>query len=279
MFQRSRQRPSNNSNKEHRASQVNFLREVKIDSPVHRMWAGTKLLGVGGLSFTAVYYPSWGSLALLTSLLVVTTFLARIPGGAWPRPPRWFWLAIVVAGALASIAGGSPFLHLAGTRIGLGGLDAYTRFVAVGMLLLLGAAVFGWTTSLADIAPSVSTLMRPFRAVRLPVDELAASVSLAVRSLPLLVGEMRSLLAARKLRPRPEAPKVSGLERRLSELIDLLVAALAVSVRRSGEMAEAITARGGVGVISSRTRRPGRVDFVALGVLAVICYAASSLPT
>ncbi len=275
MFQLSRQRPSK---KQHRASQVNFLREVKIDTPVHRMWAGTKLLGVGGLSFTAVYYPSWGSLALLTSLLVVATFLARIPAGAWPRPPRWFWLAIVVAGALASIAGGSPFVHLAGTRIGLGGLDAYTRFVAVGMLLLLGAAVFGWTTSLADIAPSVSTLMRPFRVVRLPVDELAASVSLAVRSLPLLVGEMRSLLAARKLRPRPEAPKVSGLERRLSELIDLLVAALAVSVRRSGEMAEAITARGGVGVISSRARRPGRADFVALGVLAVICYAASSLP-
>ena len=276
MFQLSRQRSSKS---EHRGSQVNFLREVKIDSPVHRMWAGTKLLSVGGLSFTAVYYPSWGSLGLLTSLLVVTTLVARIPAGAWPRPPRWFWLAIVLAGALASIAGGSPVVHLAGTGIGLGGLDAYTRFVAVGILLLLSAAVFGWTTSLADIAPSVSTLMRPFRVVRMPVDEMAASVSLAVRSLPLLVGEMRSLLAARKLRPRPEALKRSGLERRLSELVDLLVAALAVSVRRSGEMAEAITARGGVGVISSTTRRPGRVDAVALTVVAVVCYAASSLPT
>ncbi len=279
MSQPSRQRNSKSSNKERKATQVNFLREVKIDSPVHRLWAGTKLLGVGALSFTAVYYPSWGSLALLTLLLVVTTFLARIPAGAWPRPPRWFWLAIIVAGALASIAGGSPFVHLAGASVGLGGLDAYTRFVAVGVLLLLGAAVFGWTTALGDIAPSVSTLMRPLRVLRLPVDEMAASVSLAVRSLPLLVGEMRSLLAARKLRPPADSPKLSSLERRLAELVDLLVAALAVSVRRSGEMAEAITARGGVGVISSRTRGPGRADALALVVIAVICYAASSLPT
>lgn len=269
----------NRTDRPHRPSHINFLREVKVDSPIHRMWAGSKILAVAGVSFTAIYYPTWGSLGILTALLLVVTFAARIPAGAWPRPPLWFWLTVIAAGLLASIAGGSPYLDLAGTRLGFGGLDAYARFVATGMLLLFAAAVLGWTTSLGDIAPAMSTLMKPLRWLRFPVDEVAASIALAVRSLPLLVGEMRVLLAARKLRPPAPKPGSSNLERRFGQLVDLLVAALAVSVRRSGEMAEAITARGGVGVISSRTRRAGLSDVFALIVLAAICYAASSFPT
>lgn len=269
----------NRSDRPHRAAHINFLREVKVDSPIHRMWAGSKILAVAGVSFTAVYYPTWGSLGILTALLLVVTFAARIPAGAWPRPPLWFWLTVIAAGLLASIAGGSPYLNVAGTRLGFGGLDAYTRFVATGMLLLLAAAVLGWTTSLGDIAPAMSTLMRPLRWIRFPVDEVAASIALAVRSLPLLVGEMRVLLAARKLRPPVHKPGSSSLERSFGQLVDLMVAALAVSVRRAGEMAEAITARGGVGAISSRKRRAGFSDVFALAVLAAICYAASSFPT
>lgn len=263
----------------HRPAHINFLREVKVDSAIHRLWAGTKILAVGGVSFTAVYFPTWGCLGMLTALLLVVTVVARIPAGAWPRPPLWFWATVLAAGLLASIAGGSPYLVVAGTKLGFGGLDAYARFVATGMLLLLAAAVLGWTTSLADIAPAMSSLMRPLSVVRFPVDEVAASIALAVRSLPLLVAEMRALLAARKLRPTPLKPGLSSLERRFGQLIDLLVAALAVSVRRSGEMAEAITARGGVGVISSKSRRPGPSDVFALVVLIAICYAASLFPT
>ncbi len=267
------------SDRAHRGTQINFLREVKVDSPIHRMWAGSKIIAIAGISFTAVYYPTWGSLGLLTALLLLTTFAAHIPRGAWPRPPLWFWLTVIAAGLLASIAGGSPYLELAGTKLGLGGLDAYARFVATGMLLLLGAAVLGWTTSLADIAPAISSLLRPLRLVAFPVDEVAASIALSVRSLPLLVGEMRALLALRKLRPQSAKPGLSSPERRFVQLVDLLVAALAVSVRRSGEMAEAITARGGVGAISTRTRRAGSFDVAALVVLAAVCYAASSFPT
>lgn len=266
------------SGEPYRPPQVNLLREVKIDSPVHRLWAGTKILVIAGLSVTLSYFPSWGSIGLVLAFLLVSVLLARIPAGAWPRPPRLFWVVILITGGLAAAAGGAPYVHVAGARLGLGGIDAYCKFVLVGMLLLLAALVLGWTTSLGEIAPAVSRLLSPLKLIRVPVDEAATAVALCVRSLPLLVGEMRTLLAARRLRPMPQRPGRSEIERWLDEIVDLMVTAMAVSVRRAGELAEAITARGGTGRIAAKTRNPGAADALAMLVAAGLCFAATTLP-
>ena len=81
----------------------------------------------------------------------------------------WFWIVLVVTGALASVAGGSPHVTIGSVVLGLGSLDSYCRFVLIGVLLLLAAAVMGWTTPLGDIAPAVSRLLAPLRLVRVPV--------------------------------------------------------------------------------------------------------------
>jgi energy-coupling factor transport system permease protein len=242
------------------------------------LWAGTKLLAVAAISITLSYFPSWASIGVVLVLLLVAVLVARVPGGAWPRPPKWFWMILLVTGALASVAGGSPHLTIGGVTLGLGALDAYCRFIMIGVLLLFAAAVMGWTTPLGDIAPAISRLLAPLRLLRVPVDELAVAVALSVRSLPLLVDEMRTLVAARRLRPAPPRPGLSSLERWLEELIDLLVAALAVSARRAGELAEAITARGGTGLIAARSRNPGWSDAAAMAVVAAACVAAATLP-
>ena len=255
------------------------MRVVKVDSTVHRLWAGSKLLAVAGLSITLTYFPSWGAIGVVTALLAAAIWMARIPSGAWPRPPKWFWIVLVVTGALSAAAGGKPHLHVGGVLLGFGGIDSYGRFVAVGALLLLAAAVLGWTTPLGEIAPAVATLLRPLRLIRVPVEEWAATVALCVRCLPLLVTEMRTLLAARRLRPRPGRPGRSEIERYLDEVVDIIVTAMAVSIRRAGELSEAITARGGVGMIAAGTRRPKWGDAVALVLVAAVCYAGTLFPS
>lgn len=264
---------------ERRPPRIILLREIPGDTPVHRLWAGTKLVSVAGLSVVLSYFPSWGAIGLATCLFLIAWLVARIPAGALPRPPKWFWIVMVVTGGLASVAGGAPHVTIAGTVLGLGGLLAYLRFVLIGVVLLLAAAMVGWTTSLGEIAPAVARLMAPLRLVRFPVDEFAVAVALCVRSLPLLVGELRVLLAARKLRPpRPRTEDRPTLERWLDELIDVLVAALAVSVRRAGELSEAITARGGTGLIAAQTVKPGKRDLIAILLVAAVCAGAALLP-
>lgn len=262
----------------YRPPQLNFLREVKVESPVHRLWAGSKILAVTGASVTLSYSPTWGALAVMTALLVGSTLIARIPLGAWPRLPGWFWVVIAVTGAAAAAAGGSPHLSIVGADLGLGGIDAYLKFVGVGVVLLLAAAVLGWTTPLGEIAPAVGRLLWPLRLFRVPVDEIAATIALSARSLPMIVEEVRTLVAARRLRPAQIAQRSFEIEHWLDGIVDVLVAALSVAVRRSGELAEAITARGGAAVIAAKGHKPSWNDALALSVVAGSCYAATLFP-
>jgi energy-coupling factor transporter transmembrane protein EcfT len=61
------------------------------------------------------------------------------------------------------------------------------------------------------------------------------------------------------------------------ELIDLLTAALTVTLRRADEMGDAITARGGTGQISAAPSRPKLADWLALSITVAVCVAAIAL--
>lgn len=253
-----------------------FLRRVEADTPVHRLWAGTKLVAAAAVSVVISFFPTWPAVAVLAALVVGAALLARIPRSALPRPPLWFWLAMLVGALLTMVSGGRPYGVIAGTRVGFGNLEGYGRLLAVGFLLIGSGMLVGWTTSLADVGPAVGRLLRPLRRLHVPAEEWAAAIALCIRSVPLLVDEIRTLLAARRLRPR-DTTRPAPL-RLLDEGVDLLVAGLAVSLRRATEMGEAMTARGGTASITARDVGPRLRDVVAILVVAAACGLGALLP-
>lgn len=58
------------------------------------------------------------------------------------------------------------------------------------------------------------------------------------------------------------------------ELVDLLAAAVTVTLRRGDEMGDAITARGGTGQISAAESTPARRDWIAMAIVVVVCALA-----
>jgi energy-coupling factor transport system permease protein len=265
-----------------RARSFVLLRRVEADTPVHRLWAGTKLLAATGVSLTVSLVPTWSAVGVIAALLVATVLVARIPASAVPRPPGWFWVVVGVGALLTVFSGGRPEIAVGSAHVGLGGVDSYARFTCVSVILLAAGAIIGWTTSLGDIGPAVGRLLRPLAWLRLPADEWAVAIALCIRSLPLLVEEIRTLVAARRLRPAPtfgrDGASRQGLTRLIDEGSDLLVAALAVSLRRAAEMGEAMTARGGTASISARAPGPRWRDGVAMLVVAGVCSAGWLLP-
>ncbi len=250
--------------------ELNLLRYVPGSTPVHRLWAGTKAIGVLVVGIGVGINPTWPAEAVLAALLALTLGLARIPWGARPRVPAWLvWLWVGVGAALALLAGGKPYLHVAGASVGLGSLDLWARFVVLALLVLLSAALLAWTTPMSELAPAFSRLGSPLTRgvlarLRVPVAEVAAILALAVRCVTLLSEELRLLVAARKVRARPRQRGWAAFE----EAVDLLVATVVVATRRAGEMAEAMEARGGLPARLSLGRRPGWADVVALALVA-----------
>jgi energy-coupling factor transport system permease protein len=121
-------------------------------------------------------------------------------------------------------------------------------------------------------------LGRPLRPLRIPVDDWAVALALALRAFPMLIDEFRVLYAARRLRPK-QVPTTRRARRRrwALEIIDLIAAAITVALRRADEMGDAITARGGGGQISAAPSRPKWADWVALSIVILVCGVALAL--
>ncbi len=248
---------------------VVLLVPVPGTSKIHELWAGTKLLVVLGVSVLLTFYPGWATVGLMLVLLVTAARLAHIPRGALPSPRRWIWIALAVGGITAALGAGHPVVSIAGVHIGLGGTLHFLRVTALSIVMIGLGAMLSWTTNVAEMGPALATLGRPLRLLRVPSDEWAVALALALRAFPMLIEEFQVLYAARRLRPN-ETPCNRRARRRQQarDMIDLLTAAIVVTLRRADEMGDAITARGGIGQLSAAPARPKLADWVTLAITA-----------
>ncbi|GAY17141.1 energy-coupling factor transporter transmembrane protein EcfT [Mycobacterium sp. shizuoka-1] len=257
---------------------VVLLRPVPGTSPIHELWAGTKILVVLAFSALLAFYPDWVPLALVTIVIGIAIRMARIPRGVVPSVPTWLWLLLLLGAVTATLGGGTPVLHLGSYDIALGGLLKFVRITVVSIVLLGLGMLVSWTTNVADVAPAVARLGRPLKFFRIPVDDWAVALALSLRAFPMLLEEFRLLYAARRLRPPPVLTSRRARRRRWAiEMVDLMAAGVTVALRRADEMGDAITARGGTGMISAAPSGPKRADWVVLVVCGLVIVVAAAL--
>jgi energy-coupling factor transporter transmembrane protein EcfT len=245
-------------------SDFHVLRYVPGTSAVHRMWAGSKLVAFVLVSIGLLLWPSWEAVGVAGAFVLGGFLVARLPRGVMPRLPRWVWLLMLIGVALALAAGGKPYVHVGNVRIGLGGLYAFALFWCIAIEVLALALLVSWTTPLADLAPALGRLGWPLRKLRLPVDEVVGAIALSIRCLPLLLDEGRVLAAARRARRTSAKQSAREMAQAFEEVI---WAALANSLRRAREIAEAIEARGGVPTVAPETHKFAFRDGLLVGLI------------
>lgn len=263
-----------------RSRSVVMLVPVPGTSTIHKLWAGTKLLVVFGVSVLLTFYPGWVTIGLVAALLAAAVRIARIPRGAVPSIPRWLWALLALGFVTAALAGGAPTITVGGLNVGLGGALNFLRITALSIVLLGLGAMVSWTTNVAEIAPALATLGRPLKPLRIPIDEWAVALALALRAFPMLLDEFHVLYAARLLRPNRIPPGRRARVRQQSRgMIDLMAAAIVVTLRRADEMGDAITARGGVGQLSASPARPRLADWLTLVTAVLVGGAGVAIET
>ena len=260
-----------------REPELTFLRLVPGNSPMHRLWAGTKILVAAALALLVSISPSWAMIGVAGAVVVLELLVGRIPLGAFPRLPNWFFGLLGISAFLSLWSSTEPVVHVGGVALSMGGLEEWARFTVLAVVLVVSGAVIGWTTPLGEIAPALARLGRPLRWLRVPVDEWALAVALAIRCLPLLIDEIRVLGAARRLRAHDtghEAPR-AAIQRVLVEMHDLMATAIVASIRRARDLADAIEARGGLSGSTHLTgARAGLTDAAVLIVTTGVCVVS-----
>jgi energy-coupling factor transporter transmembrane protein EcfT len=182
---------------------------------------------------------------------------------------------MLVSAASVTIGGGAPYISILGVAVGMGGLIHWGLFTGITALSLIGALLFIWTTALTDIPPLLQRVSDVGRKTRLPVPEWAATISLGLRLLPILHEECRTVLGmtAQRADLEPGVRRGRQWRARRDQFVSRIVLCCVTASRRSAEMGEAITARGGLGNIAHIDRRPGRRDAFALLLTLTVLMA------
>ncbi|MCE1177693.1 MAG: hypothetical protein LWW86_01460 [Micrococcales bacterium] len=247
-------------------------RALPWESPISRLWPGTKLLCLTALTTLLVTRPRWLVIGVVAAVYLVVALLARVPRSAVPRVPMLV-LSMFIGGFIGSAMGGDIMVYL--------------RFTALGVVVLLGTALLLWTTRPAQLVPAFATLLRPLRLLRVPTDEWAATMALCLRGIPVLTDEVGAVADASRLRVGWQqrlraAPEQTGGWARTrasyAEGLDILIAAVSASARRAAATGRAMTLRGGVPAVPRERVRLGWGDLVAFaGTAAVVAGALIAL--
>jgi len=151
--------------------------------------------------------------------------------------------------------------------------DCTLRLVIVSAVrlvaLLLLTSLLTFTTSVSELARGTDRLLSPLGRLGLPAHELSMVVTIALRFVPFLAGEMERLAKAQASRGADfgEGSRWHFL-RSARQLLPLLGPLILNSLRRGEELAMAMEARcyvGGAGRTHLIGMRARPVDFVSLG--------------
>ncbi|HWN27779.1 MAG TPA: ATP-binding cassette domain-containing protein, partial [Actinomycetospora sp.] len=250
---------------------VGAVRTLPGPSPLHRVWAGTKIAALVATAAALAIDPAWPTLAAAVAVLLVGAVAARLPRGAVPRPPKWLllWAPAIVFSTLSTRP---PLVEVFGAELSIGGLERVVLFLATTLVSLLGAALLIATTPLGAFPPLLERLVRVGRRLRVPLATPATAIALGLRLVPLLLAEGRTswLLLGQR---RPVGRAVTPFREQVRLAVRTAMLACAMATRRAAETGEAITARGGPGAVAGPDQSPGRADLVVVLVVAAILAA------
>lgn len=225
-------------------NRVLFGSYVPGTSGLHRLDPRLKLL-------TCFWYvilifavnSAWGYL-FMALCLVGLMILSKVPirfYWAGIRPLVWVILITVVVQLLFS-SGGTTYWRWGILAVTAGGLSQagviFCRFI----LIITASTVLTVTTAPLQLARAIETLMRPLAKLRVPVNQIAMMISIALRFIPTIMDEVMTIMQAQRARGVNFA--AGGLLTRAKRLVPIMIPLFVSAFRRAEDLATAMEARG-----------------------------------
>jgi len=241
-------------------------------SMVHRLDPRAKLICIA-LEVPAVLMTfNLLSLALVSAWTLLAVILSGIKPRVYWHSLKPLWVLLLISFLLqVFFTPGEPLITVGIVTISHEGIVHSGWLLWRISVLLLLAAVLTFSTTPLQLTMALEWLLSPLRRLRIPVQELAMIINLALRFVPTLFDEARLLLLAQRSRG---ADFTSGsIKERVNRLVPFMVPLLTNIFSRADELAQAMEIRCyQVGAVRSRMHvlRFESADYAALLVSMAI---------
>ncbi|KAF1085192.1 Energy-coupling factor transporter transmembrane protein EcfT [Sporotomaculum syntrophicum] len=211
-------------------------------SPVHRLDPRSKLICIALLVPAVLMTSNPLGLTLVSLWTLLVVLLSGIKPGLYWQSLKPLWVLLLISFVLqVFFTPGNALLTLGFIKISREGL-LYSGWLLWRIsVLLLAASVLTFTTTPLQLTMALEWLLSPLRRMRVPVQELAMMINLALRFVPTLFDEARMLLLAQ--RSRGTDFNSGSIKERVSRLTPFMVPLLTNIFSRADELALAMEIR------------------------------------
>lgn len=211
-------------------------------SPVHRLDPRAKFVAVTAIAVALFVRDSFAGLAVFAASAATLYGLSGVPVSWFWRAFRpLLWLVGLTFVAQLLFSSGEPLFSVGFLHVSRSGLEMAAYLSLRLVVLVLIGSVLTLTTPPMDLTDGLVWLGAPLRRLRVPTDELALIVTIALRFIPTLLAEAEMIMRAQRARGVDFSG--GGLVQRVRNLAPVLVPLFVVSFRRADDLALAMEAR------------------------------------
>jgi len=211
-------------------------------SVIHRLDPRIKISLLMGFIVTIFMASSLLSVAVVLAALFALIAMTRIPLKTYLRGLKSILVIILFVSLLNIFYGrGEPLWEWWIFKITMDGiLRAFYMTIRIASLILT-SSVLTYTTSPTDMTDGLERLMKPLKYIKVPVHDIAMMMTIALRSVPMLLEETEKIMNAQK--SRGADLESGGLLQRIRAMVPILVPLFVSAYRNARDMADAMEAR------------------------------------
>ena len=257
-----------------------MIRDITIgqyypaNSVIHRLDPRVKLLGTIVFVVTVFFVDDFIGLLLATAALGAVIGLSKVPLKYMLKGLKAIFILMIFTVLLnVFLTPGTELVRLGFLKITKEGLALAGKTAIRLIYLIVGSTIMTLTTTPNHLTDGLEKALGPLKKIHFPVHELAMTMSIALRFIPILMEETDKIMKAQQARC---ADFESGnLIQRMKSLIPILVPLFVSSVRRAYDLAMAMEARcyhGGAGRTKMKPLLYARRDYLAYMIILIYIF-------
>ena len=212
-------------------------------SPIHKLDPRVKLGGTMLFIITLFLYKSFAVYAVAALFLAAVIRISKVPFKFMTRGLKGIFVLLMITVVFnLFLTPGTAVLQIWKLSITKEGIRQ-SVFMAIRLVfLILGSTIMTLTTTPNHLTDGLEKALAPLNKIHIPVHEIAMTMSIALRFIPILMEETDKIMKAQMARG---ADFESGnVIQKAKNLVPLLVPLFISAFRRANDLAMAMEARG-----------------------------------
>lgn len=225
-------------------SKVIFGLYVPTNSLIHRMDPRLKFIACFWYVILVFFANDWLTNIWLGLVLLGLIKLSRVPLKMyWSGIRPLMWVIIITAAVqLFFSTGGHIYWQWHFMAITSVGIIQSVYLVLRFAYIITISTVLTVTTTTLQLADALESLMKPLARIKVPVNQIAMMLSIALRFIPTIMNEITTIMNAQRARGMDFSS--GNIFQRAKKLVPVMIPLFVSSFKRAEELAIAMEARG-----------------------------------